>query len=189
VRRRPAAVSALLVALLASGCGRERIEAPDVARPVTPEPAVEQRYPAAGIIFERPANWPFDPGEAPLVASTSSGDATIALWRYPRSEPLPDDTESLADAQEQLEAAVRNRDPTFELERSRRLEVDGARAVQVLGTGSVAGQRRRLRSTHVYAKEAEYVIDAYAADDDFAQVDEAVFRPLVESFKIDPPQP
>jgi hypothetical protein len=45
-----------------------------------------------------------------------------------------------------------------------------------------------VRSTHVYAKGAEYVIDAYVAPRDFANVDRVVFRPLVRSVKIDPPQ-
>ena len=45
-----------------------------------------------------------------------------------------------------------------------------------------------MRSTHVYAKGAEFVVDAYAAPRDFATVDRSVFRPLVRSFKIDPPQ-
>ena len=31
--------------------------------------------------------------------------------------------------------------------------------------------------------------DAYAADQDFAAMDRAVFRPLMRSLKIDPPTP
>ena len=189
MRRCPGAAIAVVLALLAAGCGRERLKPLDVSRPATPQPFVEQRFDAAGLIFERPANWPFTAGAAPMVATVSSGTATIALWRYPRSEPLPRDTAALGAAQDQLEKAARARDPTFEVERSRRTKVDGARAIQVLGAGTIGGQKRRLRSTHVYAKGAEVVIDAYAAPEDFERVDETVFEPLIASFKIDPPQP
>jgi hypothetical protein len=193
VRRRPisrvTALLALVTALPATGCGRERIDPPDVTRPATPARAVEQQHPDHGLTFTRPGNWPFEPGSAPLVASTASGNATIAIWRYLRSEPLPREDEELAEAQQNLERAARSRDATFELERSRRTRVDGAPALELVGDSTVTGQRRRVRSTHVYAKGAEVVIDAYAAPDDFARVDEAVFRPLLDSFKIDPPAP
>jgi hypothetical protein len=45
-----------------------------------------------------------------------------------------------------------------------------------------------VRSTHVYAKQAEVVVDAYVAPRDFVNVDREVFRPLVRSLKIDPPR-
>ena len=44
-----------------------------------------------------------------------------------------------------------------------------------------------MRSTHVYAKCRELVVDAYAEPDDFERVDRAAFGPLVRSIKIDPP--
>jgi hypothetical protein len=181
VRRLLHAAIAVLIALAVAGCGRDRLDAPDVEDPANPAPAVRQAYPRLGLYFERPGNWPFTAGRAPLVASTASGTASVALWRYPRSEPLPTDTQALADAQQQLETAARNRDPTFAVERSRRTKVDGARAIEVVGSGTIAGQRRRIRSTHVYAKGNEVVIDAYAAPKDFDRLDEAVFKPLVES--------
>ena len=187
--RRPT-VTACAVALVAVGpaCGRERIEPPDTTRPAAPEGRTPQSFPAAGLHFERPGNWPFRPGRAPLVASASSGTATIALWRYLRSEPLPRETAELEEAQGRLEEAVRTRDATFSLERGRQVEVDGAPGVQLLGTETVAGHERRVRSTHVYAKGAEFVVDAYAPEPEFARVDREVFAPLLASLKIDPPQ-
>ena len=186
--RRLAAVPLLSVCLLAAtGCGRDRIEPPDTVRPATPTGIAADAFPEAGLFIDRPANWPFDPGEAPLVASASSGTATVALWRYLRSEPLPRSDEALEAAQRALEDAARNRDPSFVVEEGRRTEVDGAPAIELLGTETVAGEKRKVRSTHVYAKGAEVVLDAYAPEQEFARVDDEVFTPMVESLRIDPP--
>ncbi len=178
-----------LVALLAAGCGADRAAVPDVERPATGGPRGDVAFPAAGMAFEAPSAWRFSPGKAPLVASTSSGAATIALWRYPRSEPLPREDAALDAAQEALLGAIRTRDPRFAERDVRRVEIDGAPGIEVVGDQHVSGRERRVRSTHVYAKEAEYVVDAYAPPEDFAGVDRAVFRPLLRSLKIDPPRP
>jgi hypothetical protein len=186
--RRPIAAIAFTVFLLTNlACGRERISPPDVVRPATPTGSAPQAFPRAGMSFDGPGNWPFLPGRPPLVASASSGTATVALWRYLRSEPLPREDAELEAAQTALEDAARTRDKTFVVEEGRRLEIDGAPAVQLLGTETVAGQKRRVRSTHVYAKGAEFVVDAYAPENEFARVDREVFTPIVESLIIDPP--
>ena len=179
----------LAAAALAAGCGAERVEAPDVKTPATAGPRADVAFPKAGLTFSAPRAWRFIPGEAPLVASTSSGLATIAVWRYPRTEPLPRDDAALETAQEALLGAIRTRDPRFEERGTRRVEVDGAPGIEVVGDQRVSGRPRRVRSTHVYAKEAEYVVDAYAPPEQFPAVDRAVFRPLLRSLKIDPPRP
>ena len=176
------------VAALASGCGRERLEPPDTVRPAAPTGTAPERYPSAGVSLDRPANWPFRPGRPPLVASASSGTATVALWRYARSEALPEGRTALEAAQAALEQAVKGRDGTFAVEKSRRLEVDGAPAIQLVGTESVDGEKRRVRSTHVYAQGAEVVLDAYAPEAEFARVDRDVFAPILSSMRIDPPR-
>ena len=188
MRRPTAAAFAVALAAAAPGCGRERLEAPDTTRPAAPEGRTPQGFPAVGLFLERPGNWPFRPGRPPLVASASSGTATIALWRYVRSEPLPRAPDELETAQRALEDAARARDTTFALDEGRRVEVDGAPAVQLVGTETVAGHRRRVRSTHVYAKGAEVVLDAYAPEAEFARVDREVFAPVLASLKIDPPR-
>jgi hypothetical protein len=175
-------------AFVTPGCGRERIDPPDTTRPAVPAGIVPAAFPQAGLFFDRPENWPFQPGRPPLVASASSGTATVAVWRYLRSEPLPEGDAALEAAQQALEDAARARDRTFTLEEGRRLKVDGAPAIQLLGTESVAGSKRRVRSTHVYAKGAEIVLDAYAPEAEFARVDSEVFTPIVESLRIDPPE-
>ena len=185
--RRTAAAVCTVSAIVNLACGRERIEPPDTVRPATPAGFAAEAYPQAGLFLDRPGNWPFEPGRPPLVASASSGTATVSLWRYLRSEPLPRADEELDAAQEALEAAAKARDTTFVLQEGRQLEVDGAPAIQLLGTGTIAGQKRRVRSIHVYAKGAEVVLDAHAPEQEFARVDREVFAPIVESLRIDPP--
>jgi len=178
---------AAVLALLLAGCGAERLPVPDPARPAPPVGTRGAAFPQAGLRFQAPGGWAFEAGRPPLIATMVSGTATIAVWRYPRTEPLPDTAEQLEAARRQLEQAVRIRDPGFEQRRSRTLEIDGAPAVQITGTTTIAGRRRVVRSTHVYAKEAEVVVDEYAAEPDFGTVDRSAFRPLLRSLKIDPP--
>jgi hypothetical protein len=186
MRREVAA--AFLVSATVAGCGRERIEPPDTVRPAAPVGTAQEAFPKDGLFLERPGNWPFRPGRPPLVASTSNGTATIALWRYLRSEPLPRERSAIETAQASLEQAVKARDPSFALERSSRLEVDGAPAIELRGTETIEGRKRRVRSTHVFAKAAEVVLDAYAAPEDFDRVDGEVFERVARSLRIDPPE-
>ncbi|HEX8207079.1 MAG TPA: hypothetical protein VF587_13545 [Solirubrobacteraceae bacterium] len=179
---------AFFVPVLLAGCGRERLTPPDTVRPAAPLGTGAEAFPKDGLFLDRPGNWPFRPGRPPLVASTSNGTATVALWRYLRSEPLPRESAALETAQTSLEQAAKARDGTFELERSTRVKVDGAPGIELRGTETIAGRKRRVRSTHVYAKEAEVVLDAYAAPEDFDRVDKEVFDPIVTSLRIDPPE-
>jgi hypothetical protein len=187
VIRRPAALPALL-ALLAAGCGAERREPPDPARPFATGAPAERLFPSAGVRFRAPSDLRFERGAPPLVATASTGTATVAIWRYPRTEPLPRDDTALDDAREALEGAAKTRDGSFDLDQSRRVRIDGAPGVQLLGAERVAGRPRRVRSTHLYANRAEVVVDAYAAPQDFAAVDRRLVRPLLRSLKLDRPR-
>lgn len=175
-------------ALLGTGCGAVRVEPPDISRPFSTAGKAQREFPAAGLTFEAPADWAFDEGEGPLVASTSSGSATIAIWRYVRTEPLPRTQDELDEAGRALADAARTRDESFQLRESERVRIDGARGVQLVGIQRVAGQERQVRSVHLYAKGAEVVVDQYAAPRDFATVDRSIFQPLLRSLKIDPPR-
>jgi hypothetical protein len=179
---------ALLAALALAGCGRERLAVPGADSPVTTGPVAQQSFPQAGLRIETPTDWGLGRGPAPLVAEASSGTATIAIWRYPRTEPLPEDDTALDAAGDALLGAVRQRDRTYREVSSRRTEVAGEPAVVLVGDQRVAGQRRRVRSTHVFAHGAEVVIDQYAAPADFAAVDAAVFEPAVRSLRLGPPR-
>jgi hypothetical protein len=175
-----------VLAVAAGGCGRERLAVPDASRPASSLQTAQRSFPEVGVRFEAPADWTFQDGQAPLVTSTTNGTATVAVWRYPRTEPLPD-ADDMADARDALADAARQRDPTFDLAQARIIDVDGAAAVQLVGRQRVGGRPRRVRSTHVYAKGAEVVVDAFVDPRDFEAVDRSVFRPLVRSLKIDPP--
>jgi hypothetical protein len=178
----------LALAASAAGCGRDRLAVPDVERPAAPGAVKPLSMPKAGLSLRVPSAWHFEPGGDPLVTVGGSGTAVVAVWRYPRAEPLPRTRAELTTARKELERAVKTRDQSFELESARIIRVDGAPAIQLLGRQTVGGQPRRVRSTHAYAEGAEIVVDAYAADADFATVDSGVLRPLVRSLSIDPPQ-
>jgi hypothetical protein len=178
----------LVLAVALAGCGRDRLQAPDPSRPFTAGQLTTVTFPKAGVKFRAPSDWPFGSGSGSLVASTSSGTATIAIWRYERAEELPRDDTALQAAEENLLNAMHGRDASLEEVRTRRIEIDGAPAIQVVADETVAGRKRRVRSTHAFAKGAEFVIDAYADPEVFPVVDESVFRPFLRSFKIDPPQ-
>ena len=177
-----------LAAAALSGCGAERVDPPDPARPYATGGTADRTFAQAGLTIRAPSSWIFTPGRPPLVASTSSGSVTIALWRYPRTEPLPQDDAAFAAAEEALVEAARTRDETFELTEARDVEVDGARGIELVGTQRLRGRQRQVRSTHVYAKGAEIVVDQSAAPQDFAPADRNVFGPLVDAMKIDPPK-
>ncbi len=188
-RRRSPSALAVVTAVLVAGCGNDRQPSPDVA---TPGPAFGSErvvYPEAGLTLERsPAGWARIGGVPPAVVTIATGQATIGIFRYPRTEPLPRTTEQLDAAATALVAAAKARDPTFTEIKRARLKVDGQPAVQVRGTETIDGQSRTVRTTHVYAHGGEIVIDAYAPQDSFRRVDEQVFRPLVATLGVDPPQ-
>jgi hypothetical protein len=175
-------------AVLLAGCGNERTPAPDVKTPGPPIGSTPARYPRHGIAFAAPGGWRLGPGTAPLVATVQTGQATIAVWRYPRTEPLPRSTGHLRAARDALVSAAKARDPTFKPIKTAVTRVAGAPAVQVRATETIDGQPRTVRSTHVYKQGAEVVVDAYAPQKDFRRVDAQVFRPLLRSLKISKPR-
>jgi hypothetical protein len=187
MRRRLAAVCSVVLAL-ATGCGNERTPTPDVTTPGPPLGSSRRDVPQAGVSFLVPSGWRVDAGAPPLLQTISTGRASIAIWRYPRTEPLPRTGAQLTSAADALVAAAKARDPSFtELHRSLS-RVGGHPAVQLHGTETVAGQPRTVRSTHVYAGGGEVVVDAFAPEQDFKRVDDLVFRPLVRSLRVRKPR-
>lgn len=180
---RGAAVLVGVVVLLA-GCGNARTPVPDVTSTAAPGQSRPAAFPRQGVRFLAPSAWRLVPGTAPLVATVVSGRAQIAIWRYPRSEPLPRTRAQLAAARTALLGAARQRDPTFRARATRIARIGGAPAVVVRGSETVAGQPRVVRSTHVYADGAEVVVDAFAPAALFPRVDRAVFAPLAASLRV-----
>lgn len=183
--RRAAALLAATVAL--AGCGNEATPAPDVTTPGPRLGSNPVSFPEHGLTFDAPAGWSLNRGQPPLVATVATGQATIAIWRYPRSEELPDSPQELEAARESLLQAAKQRDPSFEVIKAANARVDGRPAVQVRAKETIEEQLRVVRSTHVYAEGGEIVIDAFAGPDDFRRVDADVFRPLLRSLNITTP--
>jgi len=184
--RRTLAVAALTVFALA-GCGTKPPPRPDTSTPGPPLGFNHTDFGASGLVIDVPGGWRRDDGAAPLVATLQAGSATIALWRYPRAEPLPTTHAALSTAKGALVAAIVQRDPTFTVARTKLLHVGGKRAIQVIGTGRLAGQPRTIRSTHVYSHGAEIVVDQYAPADVFARVDRETFVPVLRSLRVGKP--
>jgi hypothetical protein len=177
----------LLAALVLAGCGSDRTQTPGVTTPIA-QGSDTVTFPDEGISFKAPKGWNVARGKPPLVASIQTGQATIAIWRYPRSEKLPRTPAELEAARQALLAVAKQRDPSFEEIKSAPARVDGKPAVQIRARETIEGQKRIVRSTHVYAGGAEIVVDAFAAPENFRRVDAEVFRPLLRSLRISRPR-
>lgn len=183
------AVLALIAVPLLAGCGNPRQSPPDVFTPGPPIGAVRANYPAAGLAFRSPGGWSkVDGTTAFSVATISTGQAIIGIWRYPRTEPLPTTPQQLDVATAALVQAAKARDPTFTPIRVSKVKVGGKPAIQIRATETVDGQPRMVRSTHIYAEAAEFVIDSFCPLEDFKRVDAQVFRPLLQTVQITAPK-
>jgi hypothetical protein len=178
---------ACLPALAACGSEKAKTQTTTAVAPTAGGSTTAVDVPDAGVKFQAPQGWRKQKGKAPLVYAVQTGQATLALWRYPRTEQLPTTHKSLQAAKAALVEQIRKRDPTFKVTRAKLLHVGPKRAVQVLGTGAIAGNRRTIRSTHIYTERAEFVVDAYAPPTVFDRVDRQVFAPLLDSLEIAKP--
>jgi hypothetical protein len=181
------AVAILTLAVLGAGCGNHRQRVPDVTGSPKPAKATQLDYPGAGVSFTAPRNWYQGGGPEPLVVALASGRAGVAVWRYPRKEPIPKTKSELEQAQANLSDAVQGRDRSVHIENTRVVDVNGAKGIQVVATERIAGQPRRVRSTHFFDRRAENVFDAYAPPADFARLDGSVFQPLIQSVRLRAP--
>jgi hypothetical protein len=177
----------LLVCLAVAGCGNQQQRPPVVGAPAQPNGTTPVAFDRDGVRFAAPGGWHVQPGTAPLVATVQSGTAMIAVWRYPRTEPLPASREQLTQARDLLLQAAKARDATFKPLTSALTRLGSHPAIQVRGTETISGQPRTVRSTHVYAFGAEVVVDAYAPANVFGRIDRAAFAPLVRSLKLRAP--
>jgi hypothetical protein len=172
-------------ALVLAGCGNSRTPVPNIVVPAKPNGNQTMSYPAAGVSFRAPRNWTVTPGkELPLVATVTSGHVQVALWRYPRKEPLPATAAALEQARSLLVKAAHDRSNRLRVLKSKVVTVNGAHAIELNATERVAGAARRVRSVHVFAHGAEFVLDEYAPLSFFRTVDHQVFSPLKRSLKL-----
>ncbi len=180
-------VTIAFAALVLAGCANERTPPPNVSRAVAPDGFAGVTRPGFGITYERPRNWKPVLTSASLVGGATSNTATVAIWRYPRSESLPRGRQAFEEVQTLLLDRVRQRNPTFTLRESRFTRTAGARGLELVGSQTVAGFGYDVRSTHLFFNGIEYVVDAYAPSGDFARVDRQVFRPLLASLELTRP--
>jgi hypothetical protein len=185
--RRALVLAALALSALASACGTERQRPRNPDEPVRPGTFSRAYYPASGLTFEAPRNWPRDSGNPPLVVTVSSGRATVAVWRYPRREELPTTSERLRPLVKALVEAATARDPGLRIRSSRIVKVAGAPGIELVGTASVSGQPRSVRSVHLFDRKAEIVVDAYAPARNFDELNRTVFRRVISSLALSAP--
>lgn len=181
-------LAVLAAALVGAGCGSEPQRPPDVGTPQPPGQFVEFTAPAQGVRMLVPGAWTIEQGtDGVLVAKLTSGRATIAVWRYPRTEPLPRTRSDLEATRDSLVAAVKARDPAFTVTSTRIIRTSTRRGVEIIGTGTNSGFPRRVRSLHLFRADAEIVLDQYATPEQFATVDDDVFRDVERSLRVTRP--
>ena len=169
---------------MAAGCGNHRAKAPDFDTVQAPVGVRQFAYAQAGLRFAAPRNWAQQPDSGPGVAIVSSGRASVVIRRYRRRERLPDTLAKLQDARGALLDAVQARDRGLAVRSTRILTMDGVPGIELLADWTVDGHTSRVRSTHLFARGAEYVFDASAPEKVFARVDRTVFVPLLASVRV-----
>ena len=185
--RRTAIAIAAAAAVLLAGCGNDKTKPPVLGKIPAPLGFRDQVFIKDGVFFRAPRNWRVVEGEPPQVATIAAGDAQIAVWRYRRTEPLPETRAQLRAARKALLAQVMQRDPTFQLTSSRIVVKENLRGVELIGEATNQGQKRLVRSLHAYGRKAEVVVDAFAPPAEFARVDEQTFGPVARSLKLAEP--
>ena len=174
-------------AILLAGCGNDRTPVPELGLIPAPKDFRDAEFKAQGVQFRAPTNWRIVPGSETQLATVAIGDAQVGIWRYERSEPLPETRAQLGAARQALVAQIESRDPTFKLTSTRLVVKPGLRGVEVVGTGTNLTNgsiQRSMRSLHAYGHGLEVVLDAFAPPRDFARVDKQTFAPMARSLRL-----
>ncbi len=175
------AILLLTPALLLASCGNSRTPVANLSQPATPTSFRTLTF--SGATLEAPTNWSVVGERPPLVTVVASGTAVVALWRFPRSAPVPVGA-TMHQTASQLVSAVRARDPSVQVIRLGVLTLDRAPAIELDAFERINGQQRRVRSTHVFVPGAEIVLDEYAPPAIFHDVDHSVFSPVKRSLRL-----
>jgi hypothetical protein len=172
----------LVCALVAlGGCGNSRTPVPSSVTPAAPSGFRTLTFAGQGIALRVPRNWSVAPVRGPLVSTAISGSAVVALWRFARSSPPRASPQALRRIERELLDAARARDPALRVFSATVATIGGAPAVELDALERIAGSARRVRSTHLYERHAELVLDEYAPPRLFHAVDHAVFSPVKRS--------
>jgi hypothetical protein len=166
-----------------AGCGNSRNAPVGLTQLGAPVALVNYTAGSGDVSFGHPSSWTVSAGAAPEVAQMSSGNAVDAIYAYPRTD-LPLDSAGAETSRVRLIASLRERTPSFHVDSSSVIEVDGAPAVEIVGHGRIAGHPVKTKSVHVYKGAAEYVIDAYAQPDVFRRAESEAFDPLLGTIHL-----
>lgn len=171
---------------LIAGCGNARTRVPSLTRPGAAGGFRTLRFPATGVSFSAPRNWQVIPQRPPLVTVVASGNAVIALWRYPRGGPAPGSASLLAAARAALFAAIHSRQGSVSVIGSRTTRIGAAPAIEFDATELIGGRSRRVLSTHVFEGGDEVVLEEYAPPAVFPKLRHAVFARVRHSLAVGP---
>jgi hypothetical protein len=141
-------------------------------------------FPGIGVTLDAPRSWMTVDERPPLVTVLTSGDAVVALWRFPRTGPLPAGRADLSAATQALIDAVRSHQPQIRVIRTAIVRLGGASGIELDAVTQIKGQLRRIRSTHLYTGHQEIVLEEYAPPAVFHAVDHAVFSPIRHSLRV-----
>jgi len=183
VRPNAPAGAVLALALVLAGCGNERVPPPDIGRPAAPIAYETFTTPGEELSFDVPRNWDAVPGPGPELARIASGSAVATVYAYERDD-LGTGEEDLEEHRERLIDSLQERAPGFQVTNTRIEEIAGIPAIEIRGRGRVGIRDVRTRALHLYAADAEYVIDAYADPAVFALANRFCFAPLVDSLEL-----
>jgi hypothetical protein len=174
---------ALLLVLALPACGHERTEAPEI-EVASNDPVDRHEFPRYGVVVSVPRSLPLQRRPRPEVFRVYLGQPFVSMFAYRRRERIPRRPGELAAARRRLIREVEERDPGFDLRRSRLTEVAGGKTVELVGDQTISRGQLRTRSVHVYKGGAEYVIELLAPVGEFARMDREVLRPLLASLRL-----
>ena len=172
---------ALCAALLA-GCGSSAPSSTSSTAPSTLTGSGVTPRSFRGFAVELPSSWTQIAAAGTRLYAARSGAATIAIFRYPRSGKAPYAHSLLKSDLHALVALTRSRHPGFRLLHARVTKVSRRGALELVAVEQLGGRTVQVRSTHVFLKGAEIVIDEYTDPAQFSGVDHADFLPVVYSF-------
>jgi hypothetical protein len=180
-------VAAGAALVLLGGCGNSRTPAPTIGAPAVPAGFRVVDVPTAGATLSVPQNWTLlGTHSSSLLVLDTSGNAVIALWRYPVRGSDPQDAPQLQLARQRLIASSRAHDRSLRVISSGVARVGGEPAITLEADEHIGTSERRVFSTHVFEGREELVLEEYAPAQSFATVDATVFSPVRSSLTLAP---
>jgi hypothetical protein len=176
------ALVVLAVAALAA-CGNDPAK-PDSSVLVPSTRAREFKASSAGLTVSLPTNLAQQELDSPGLFFASLGRTVVSAYAYRRGEQLPRNKKELAAAQKRLVASTKKRDTTYKLVSAKATRVAKAPAIVLVGDQTIAGERIRIRSIHVYKGTIEYVIEVFAPATEFKTRDAAITPQLLRTLTV-----